>query len=211
MDADRAWRSGTGRGVMAEAVVEVPGPLLPDFRSARPWAGVHAAVRRGLSSGRRRPADARDRGSGGGCRRDATTAFGASIIGICGTAIASWPPCSRRRGFDVRGPIKGLSADERFPRVGRDRGRKRYAAEHITSDIDFVVVGNAISRRNPGLEEVLDGRFARVASEAIGRIFSGRAVHRHRRHPGRRRRRRRRDGARRTAGSTPACWWAASR
>src|SRR5258706_1388598 len=31
-----------------------------------------------------------------------------------------------------------------------------YKAEHITSDIDFVVVGNAISRGNPELEEVLD-------------------------------------------------------
>src|ERR687889_1351043 len=31
-----------------------------------------------------------------------------------------------------------------------------YRAEHITSDIDLVVVGNAISRGNAELEEVLD-------------------------------------------------------
>src|SRR3954468_10120058 len=31
-----------------------------------------------------------------------------------------------------------------------------YNAAHITSDIDLVVVGNAISRGNPELEEVLD-------------------------------------------------------
>src|SRR6476659_2651775 len=31
-----------------------------------------------------------------------------------------------------------------------------YKAEHITSDIDAVIVGNAISRGNPELEEVLD-------------------------------------------------------
>jgi UDP-N-acetylmuramate: L-alanyl-gamma-D-glutamyl-meso-diaminopimelate ligase len=31
-----------------------------------------------------------------------------------------------------------------------------YSAEHITSDLDVVVVGNAISRGNPELEEVLD-------------------------------------------------------
>jgi UDP-N-acetylmuramate: L-alanyl-gamma-D-glutamyl-meso-diaminopimelate ligase len=31
-----------------------------------------------------------------------------------------------------------------------------YAAEHITSDLDLVVVGNAISRGNPELEEVLE-------------------------------------------------------
>ena len=31
-----------------------------------------------------------------------------------------------------------------------------YRAEHITSDLDLVIVGNAISRGNPELEEVLD-------------------------------------------------------
>ena len=31
-----------------------------------------------------------------------------------------------------------------------------YRAEHITADLDLVVVGNAISRGNPELEEVLD-------------------------------------------------------
>ena len=31
-----------------------------------------------------------------------------------------------------------------------------YSAEHITADLDLVVVGNAISRGNPELEEVLD-------------------------------------------------------
>ena len=31
-----------------------------------------------------------------------------------------------------------------------------YRAEHITGDLDLVVVGNAISRGNPELEEVLD-------------------------------------------------------
>src|SRR5205085_3991637 len=31
-----------------------------------------------------------------------------------------------------------------------------YHADHITADIDLVVVGNAISRGNPELEEVLD-------------------------------------------------------
>jgi UDP-N-acetylmuramate: L-alanyl-gamma-D-glutamyl-meso-diaminopimelate ligase len=36
------------------------------------------------------------------------------------------------------------------------RAMNGYRAEHITSDIDFVVVGNAISRGNPELEEVLD-------------------------------------------------------
>src|SRR5229473_3740268 len=47
-----------------------------------------------------------------------------------------------------------------------------YKAEHITSDLDFVIVGNAISRGNPELEEVLD-RKVRYCSlpEAIREHF----------------------------------------
>ena len=43
-----------------------------------------------------------------------------------------------------------------------------YDAEHITTDIDVVVVGNAISRGNPELEEVLDRKIRFVSlPEAI--------------------------------------------
>ncbi len=47
-----------------------------------------------------------------------------------------------------------------------------YAPSHITADIDLVVVGNAISRGNPELEEVLD-RKIRYASlpEAVREHF----------------------------------------
>src|SRR4029077_13984300 len=47
-----------------------------------------------------------------------------------------------------------------------------YRADHITGDIELVVVGNAISRGNPELEEVLD-RKIRYASlpEAIREHF----------------------------------------
>ena len=38
-------------------------------------------------------------------------------------------------------------------RIRRSTG---YDAEHITPDIDLVVVGNAMSRGNPELEAVLD-------------------------------------------------------
>src|SRR5689334_1248493 len=63
----------------------------------------------------------------------------------------------KRRGHDVRGsdqdvypPMSDFLAAEGIPVASG------YKAEHITSDIDFVVVGNAISRGNPELEEVLD-------------------------------------------------------
>ena len=63
----------------------------------------------------------------------------------------------KRKGFDVRGsdqdvypPMSDFLASEGIP------VESGYKAEHITSDIDVVVVGNAISRGNPELEEVLD-------------------------------------------------------
>jgi UDP-N-acetylmuramate: L-alanyl-gamma-D-glutamyl-meso-diaminopimelate ligase len=79
------------------------------------------------------------------------------LIGICGTAMATLAAMLKRRGLDVRGsdqdvypPMSDFLASEGIP---VDSG---YKAEHITADIDFVVVGNAISRGNPELEEVLD-------------------------------------------------------
>ena len=63
----------------------------------------------------------------------------------------------KRKGLDVQGsdqdvypPMSDFLASEGI------RTLTGYRAEHITSDLDFVVVGNAISRGNPELEEVLD-------------------------------------------------------
>src|SRR5689334_4630925 len=63
----------------------------------------------------------------------------------------------KRRGVDVRGsdqdvypPMSDFLAAEGIPVM------TGYHADHITGDVDVVVVGNAISRGNPELEEVLD-------------------------------------------------------
>ena len=63
----------------------------------------------------------------------------------------------KSRGHDVRGsdqnvypPMSDFLAAEGIPTLNG------YAAEHITSDIDLVVVGNAISRGNVELETVLE-------------------------------------------------------
>jgi len=79
------------------------------------------------------------------------------LIGICGTAMATLAAMLKRKGFDVRGsdqsvypPMSDFLASEG---IAAENG---YDASHITSDIDFVIVGNAISRGNPELEEVLD-------------------------------------------------------
>jgi UDP-N-acetylmuramate: L-alanyl-gamma-D-glutamyl-meso-diaminopimelate ligase len=79
------------------------------------------------------------------------------FIGLCGTAMATLAAMLKRRGCDVRGsdqdvypPMSDFLASEGI------QVESGYKADHITGDIDFVVVGNAISRGNPELEEVLD-------------------------------------------------------
>jgi UDP-N-acetylmuramate: L-alanyl-gamma-D-glutamyl-meso-diaminopimelate ligase len=79
------------------------------------------------------------------------------FIGVCGTAMATLAAMLKQRGLDVRGsdqnvypPMSDFLAAEGVSVL------PGYRAEHITSDLDLVVVGNAISRGNPELEEVLD-------------------------------------------------------
>ena len=79
------------------------------------------------------------------------------VIGICGTATATLAAMLKHKGFDVRGsdqdvypPMSEFLSAEQIPAMSG------YQADHITSDIDLVIVGNAISRGNPELEEVLD-------------------------------------------------------
>src|SRR5256885_2961310 len=63
----------------------------------------------------------------------------------------------KRKGLDVQGsdqdvypPMSDFLAAEAI------RVLSGYRADHISGDLDLVVVGNAISRGNPELEEVLD-------------------------------------------------------
>jgi UDP-N-acetylmuramate: L-alanyl-gamma-D-glutamyl-meso-diaminopimelate ligase len=79
------------------------------------------------------------------------------FIGICGTAMATAAAMLKHKGFavigsdqDVYPPMSDFLAAEGIEALSG------YRAEHITADLDLVVVGNAISRGNPELEEVLD-------------------------------------------------------
>ncbi len=79
------------------------------------------------------------------------------LIGVCGTAMATLAAMLKRTGFDVSGsdqdvypPMSDFLSAEGIPAMSG------YHADHITADLDLVVVGNAISRGNAELEEVLD-------------------------------------------------------
>jgi UDP-N-acetylmuramate: L-alanyl-gamma-D-glutamyl-meso-diaminopimelate ligase len=79
------------------------------------------------------------------------------LIGICGTAMATLAAMLKRKGLAVRGsdsgvypPMSTFLEQEGIPIL------TGYDAAHITNDLDLVVVGNAVSRGNPEVEEVLD-------------------------------------------------------
>ena len=79
------------------------------------------------------------------------------LIGVCGTAMATLAALLKRKGHDVQGsdqdvypPMSDFLASEGILTLAG------YTADHITGDLDLIVVGNAISRGNPELEETLD-------------------------------------------------------
>ena len=79
------------------------------------------------------------------------------LIGICGTAMATLAAMLKRKGLAVRGsdehvypPMSTFLEREGIPILSG------YDAAHITTDLDLVIVGNAVSRGNPEVEEVLD-------------------------------------------------------
>jgi UDP-N-acetylmuramate: L-alanyl-gamma-D-glutamyl-meso-diaminopimelate ligase len=79
------------------------------------------------------------------------------IIGVCGTATATLAAMLRHKGCDVRGSDQDVYPPmSDFLRSEGVEALSGYRADHISSDLDLVIVGNAISRGNPELEEVLD-------------------------------------------------------
>ena len=79
------------------------------------------------------------------------------LIGICGTAMATLAAMLKDRGDAVRGsdaqiysPMSDFLAARQIP------CQDGFDADHITDDIDLVVIGNAVSRGNAEVEAVLD-------------------------------------------------------
>src|SRR5438128_1105943 len=97
------------------------------------------------------------RAPGSSSRKRRCNSVRVHLIGICGTGMATLAAMLKRKGHDVRGsdqdvypPMSDFLASEQIPTlVG-------YSPDHVTGDLDLVVIGNAISRGNPELEEALD-------------------------------------------------------
>ena len=81
------------------------------------------------------------------------------LIGICGTAMATVALLLKQRGHLVQG-----SDEHTYPPMSELLERegiaplRGYRRAHIGPDIDLVVIGNAVSRGNPEVEEVLARR-----------------------------------------------------
>jgi len=79
------------------------------------------------------------------------------LIGICGTAMATLAVLLKQRGFYVCGSDMNTYPPMRDFLVGNGiTPLEGYSANHISKDIDLVVIGNAVSRGNPEIEAVLE-------------------------------------------------------
>ncbi len=94
------------------------------------------------------------------------------LLGICGTGMASLAGMLMEKGYRVSG-----SDQNAYPPMSDMLAslgiavHSPYRPENLVSDLDLVVVGNAISRGNPELEEVLDRGLPIVSMSAILKEF----------------------------------------
>jgi UDP-N-acetylmuramate: L-alanyl-gamma-D-glutamyl-meso-diaminopimelate ligase len=79
------------------------------------------------------------------------------LLGICGAAMASLAGMLKQRGFTVSGSDQNVypPMSEVLPELGIEVSSP-YQPDNLPDDLDLVVVGNALSRGNPELEEMLD-------------------------------------------------------
>ncbi|MEA3189353.1 MAG: UDP-N-acetylmuramate: L-alanyl-gamma-D-glutamyl-meso-diaminopimelate ligase [Chthoniobacter sp.] len=79
------------------------------------------------------------------------------FLGICGTAMGSVAAALRERGLTITGSDENI-----YPPMSDFLAEKGvslsspYRAENLPADADVIVVGNAIKRGNPEVEEVLN-------------------------------------------------------
>ena len=81
------------------------------------------------------------------------------LIGVCGTAMATLAALLKHRGFEVSGSDEHVYPPmSDFLRAEGITILEGFRPEHVAGALDLVIVGNAISRGNPELEEMLDRR-----------------------------------------------------
>jgi UDP-N-acetylmuramate: L-alanyl-gamma-D-glutamyl-meso-diaminopimelate ligase len=79
------------------------------------------------------------------------------ILGICGTFMGGIAALAKAAGHQVSGSDENVypPMSTQLRKLGI-RLQEGYAAEHLTDDLDCVVVGNVLSRGNPAVEALLN-------------------------------------------------------
>jgi UDP-N-acetylmuramate: L-alanyl-gamma-D-glutamyl-meso-diaminopimelate ligase len=95
------------------------------------------------------------------------------MLGICGTGMASLAGMLKEKGYVVSGSDQNVypPMSEMLAALGVEV-RTPYRGENLPQEVDLVVVGNAISRGNVELEEVLDRRLPYASmAEVVKEVF----------------------------------------
>lgn len=99
------------------------------------------------------------------------------ILGIAGTFMGGVAALARELGHDVEGSDQAVypPMSTQLERLGIVLGQG-YRPENISPDCDEIVVGNALSRGNPAVEQVLDDgrRYTSGAQWLSERVLPGR-------------------------------------
>ncbi len=100
------------------------------------------------------------------------------FLGICGTAMGAVAAALQERGYDVTGVDEGI-----YPPMStflEEKGikiRAGFSAEALPPDVDLVVIGNAMKRGNPEVEEVLNRKMHYVSLPEVLKEFFMRGKH----------------------------------
>ncbi|HBK55764.1 MAG TPA: UDP-N-acetylmuramate:L-alanyl-gamma-D-glutamyl-meso-diaminopimelate ligase, partial [Xanthomonadales bacterium] len=101
------------------------------------------------------------------------------LLGICGTFMGGVAALARALGDRVSGADAGVypPMSEQLQRLGIAL-TEGWRAEDIPTDVDRVVIGNALSRGNPAVEHVLDAGLDYVsgAQWLAERVLAGRTT-----------------------------------
>jgi len=99
------------------------------------------------------------------------------ILGVAGTFMGGVAALARELGHDVEGSDQAVypPMSTQLERLGIAL-QQGYKAENISADCDEIVVGNALSRGNPAVEQVLDDgrRYTSGAQWLSERVLPGR-------------------------------------
>jgi UDP-N-acetylmuramate: L-alanyl-gamma-D-glutamyl-meso-diaminopimelate ligase len=101
------------------------------------------------------------------------------ILGICGTFMGGVAALARELGHSVEGSDANIypPMSDQLAALGIAL-KSGYRAEHLEPVPDIVIVGNALSRGNPAIEQMLDARLAYASGpQWIGEnMLAGRCV-----------------------------------